>query len=264
MTRTAVVIGLVATASIAFSAGQDSSGIERFPDTLSLNAKFPSKHQYVIEVWKDKATGSFKAKVFDLSIPRDYDRQSWEKFRTEKNAPGSGSVSRKVEFTTMAGVQATEREQITEKVKAIIKEEASRIQFVMPKQIDVKVGLSDSNKPTEASTSKKADNKAGTLVMDESAKKLTGTKWNLTFTPSPNVPTAMEFRDKGVFVYVFDNRPSNDGTWKVTGKTVNMRIGHMEFTGTIAADNTIEGTCQIFSQDGNLLGKSDWKATRQN
>ena len=102
----------------------------------------------------------------------------------------------------------------------------------------------------------------GANVSAAEAAKLSGTKWNLTITPGSSYKTALEFRDKGVVVYLFDNRPSY-GTWKPTGNIVIMRIGHLEFTGTITA-GAIEGTCKIFLPDGSVGRKSDWKAAPQN
>ena len=86
MSRTAKW-GLVAFLALigttrATSAGDD---VERMPRNRTLDARFPSAHDYIIEVWfdeKDKP-GTFKAKVYDPSIPADYNRQGWEDFRTK-------------------------------------------------------------------------------------------------------------------------------------------------------------------------------------
>jgi len=120
MTR-AAMLGLAAFAVIpwAVARAEDKPGIQRFPETLSLNAQFPSARPYVIEVWysKNDKPGTFSAKVYDTSIPGDYNRQAWEAFRTKTNAEGSVWESRKIEFTTRSGIRETERAQIVARIK---------------------------------------------------------------------------------------------------------------------------------------------------
>jgi hypothetical protein len=118
-----IVLSVFVAASLGLLASDTASGqsVERYPSNRTIDAVFPSTHSYVIEVWfnRDNKAGTFKARVFDLSTPRDYDRRAWEDYRMKVNAPGSRWVSRKVELTTRTEhdiLSLTERQQIAARI----------------------------------------------------------------------------------------------------------------------------------------------------
>jgi methionine-rich copper-binding protein CopC len=174
-----LLIGLVVSAVATTAAAADKKVIERLPENGTLTAEFPSAHSYIIEVSfseKDKA-GTFKAQVFDPSTAGDYDRRKWEDFRTKTNAPGSGEVSRKIEFTTSKGVRETEREQIVARIER-------------EKKLIEKPGLDTVTLPPLPGDKPKGDARKGDasnqkVEYDESApkdvgQKLIGTRWRIS------------------------------------------------------------------------------------
>ncbi|HTK75685.1 MAG TPA: hypothetical protein VL371_10540 [Gemmataceae bacterium] len=223
MTR-AAMLGLAAFAVIpcAVARAEDKPGIQRFPETRSLNAKFPSAHQYVMEVWysKNDKPATFSAKVYDVSIAGDYNRKAWEDFRTKTNAEGSVWESRKIEFTTRTGVPETEREQIMARFKT------EKEQIVMPVLGNVTLPPLQVGQPQGGD--KKGDASKPKLEFDESAQKganLEGTTWSGKYTNgyrdiSDGWPFKIEFLEKGQFKSINRDFDKREGTYIESGNKI--------------------------------------------
>jgi len=199
----------------------------------TLDAQFPSDHEYVVAVWfekQDKA-GTFKFRIMDTSIPGNYNRQAWQDANTKWNDPNGRGVMRIFPVRTWQSMGATEREQ----VMARIKQERDRIEFQNLPSVDVK--------PEGPKKQTKKDSGKTTFEYKEDAEKsLTGTTWRFERRP-PDEHGVWKFRDKYLYV---EDEASNDptrqlqvGTWQQNGNSVFVKDfqGNEYFHATIVEGN---------------------------
>ena len=226
------LLGSMARTAIAQS-------VDRMPQNRTLDAQFPSAHAYIIEVWfsPQNKPATFKARVFDPSIPGDYDRQAWEAYRTKMNAPGSGWVSRRVDFTTRQGNRPTEREQIKERVK----QERDKLEFQDIKPVDVKPHPSEQPKATTKFSYKDI---SGTKWVDPD-----GVVWLFDNKPSENYRPKDAKLSKASAVYTV----GNNGQLFQNGKQVHIGVWTQD-GGKITINSIIFNGDFEYSRSGKLSG----------
>ena len=143
----------------------------------TLDAQFPSDHEYVVAVWyykKDKAA-TFKYAILDPSIPGNYDRQKWQKAKLDWDDPDKGGLMNIFPVRATQNSTQTERRQIMVRIE----EERRRIDFIDKPTVDVKPKSKE--KPNGEM---KKDAGKTTYGYDPNAKKsadvgsLVGTRWS--------------------------------------------------------------------------------------
>ncbi len=189
----------------------------------TLDAQFPSDHEYVVAVWfekKDKA-GTFQSRIMDPSIPGNYDRRAWEDAKTKWNDPNGTGVMRIFPVRTWQSMGATEREQ----VMARIKQERDRIEFQDLPSVDVKP-----EKKEKPKQEPKKDSGKTTFSYNENAKKsnesgsLVGSTWSIgedeqiVFHPDGEL--------RSTYALVGQNL-SATGRWSQTGDKVGLYIDRL-------------------------------------
>ena len=246
MSRTATV-GLVAFLGLFGSMARTATAqaVDRMPQNRTLDAQFPSAHAYIIEVWfsPQNKPATFKARVFDPSIPGDYDRQAWEAYRTKMNAPGSGWVSRRVDFTSGQGNRPTEREQIMERVK----HERDRLEFQDLKTVDVKPHPSEQPKS-------KAETKG--FVYNSNARKQAGSLAGTTWKGSTPYQKTITFNENG-FLTSNSNLKDKE-SWRQEGNKVYTKfLGYTTPDGVYHSEPSEE---EVSTIDGDTLrgGYEGW------
>ncbi|MEJ7637441.1 MAG: hypothetical protein WKF75_05465 [Singulisphaera sp.] len=190
--------------------------------------------------------GTFKSSYYDQSVPGQYDARAWEDFRTEKNDPKVGGLSRKIEFTTRKGVRQTEREQI----KRRIDQERTRIESQDPKFVNVPSMRSEQPEDAEkAGEGKEQIDDNDNSEDPDAGGRLVGTTWVMG---SSRGGSYAEFLDDGIINYMGTGTWVNGelirpdiytGTWDQDGDSLRIEVGVWSFSGRVEHDR-IEGTFQ--------------------
>ena len=232
MSRTAT-LGLAML--IGLSSLTTPDALAQAPQVRStLDAQFPSDHDYVVAVWyvkKDKKA-TFKYAIMDPSIPGNYNRRQWEDAKLAWNDPDKGTVMNIFPVRTSQNARQTERQQVMVRVE----QERQRIDFIDKPTVDVKPIWEEKPK-----AEKKAQGKT-TFGYDEKAKKstevgsLTGTLWvNRSGTMT------YKFGQNNMFLDVDyrDNPPAEvySGKWQQNGNTVRIEQSGSTITGTLVGNN---------------------------
>lgn len=209
----------------------------------TLDARFPSNHQYVVAIWfkKSDKAGTFKSAIMDPSIPGNYDRRSWENSKLAWNDPNNDGAMRIFTVQTSSNSRMTERQQ----VQARIEQERKRIEFVEPAIVDIE--------PLRRENS----SGGGGTRYDESAPNLKGTNWSATVTTSGRVVDigVLSFGESG-------DMKLGTSSYKFTqdGNKISFEHGSgVMYTGSIRG-GTMEGTARNVKLGGNAWS---WSAKRQ-
>jgi hypothetical protein len=239
MSRVCIAITLI---SLPVVATAQEPSVRRFPQNQTIDAQFPSAHEYIVEIWFDSANkrATFQSDVYDPSIRGDYDRQAWEGFRLKYNAPGSGRVSRKITVTTSKNSPLSEREQI----QARIRKEWELFETPQTATVDVK--------PHASEEQTKGQTKGFTY--DKDAPKnvgMAGTTWK-------NGRVTWKFDDERNWTDIAPNGAKFAGTYTLRGDSLTLSqpgVGH--WYGTVSGNRLVVLESDYFLPQGGVSQKQN-------